>query len=417
MSLVRLVYYSAIFGGWAAFLGWLVAECILVRGSNDFGITTVVLVGLIVGATIGAGLNMVAGMANARLKKPNHAGPRGNHRGRHRRHALGILAGQFVYEHGLPRALGFMLLGLGVGIVEGVYERSPNKIRNGAIGGIVGGLVGGFLFDPISSVLMSSSGIASRAAAFVILGLCVGAMIGIVQVILKEASLRVLDGYGVGREIVLGDAVTVVGRGDHLRLPFLGKSNADLDIEHFRIVRQRSGAFVIEDNRSKLGVSVRSEGANSYDSVKQPRELRDGDVIRFGVNLVRFSQRKKKAHPAGAPAASGIGGISGRPAAAPSTATAGKNQAGVAGCFGRELGAAAVAGSNSGPRSLGASDVAAAPCNAGTANCRGAQDFSACRGSQAAVLGAAASPAATEKEEPVSNRSQIKESQECELSI
>jgi hypothetical protein len=301
MSLVRLVYYSAIVGGWAAFLGWLLAECVFVRGNGDFGTTTVVLVGLIVGAAIGAGLNIVAGMANAQLKNLVMRAPAGMIGGGIGG-AVGILVGQLIYVFGLPRALGFMFLGLGVGVVEGVYERSPNKIRNGAIGGIVGGLAGGFLFDPISAALMSSSGIASRAAAFVILGLCIGAMIGIVQVILKEASLRVLDGYGVGREIVLGDAVTVIGRGDHLRLPFLGRPNADLDVEHFRILRQGNGNFVIEDNHSKLGVSVRSEGANNYDSVRQPRELRDGDVIRFGVNLVRFSQRKKKGHDAGTPA-------------------------------------------------------------------------------------------------------------------
>ena len=300
--MVRLVYYSAIVGGWAAFFGWLLAECLFVRGNNDFGTTTVVLVGLIVGAAIGAGLNIVAGMANAQFKNLVMRAPVGMIGGGIGG-ALGILAGQFIYAHGLPRALGFMFLGLGVGVVEGIYERSPNKIRNGVIGGLVGGLAGGFLFDPISIALASSSGIASRAAAFVILGLCIGAMIGIVQVILKEASLRVLDGYGVGREIVLGDAVTVVGRGDHLRLPFLGRTNADLDVEHFRILRQGNGKFVIEDNNSKLGVSVRSEGVNNYESVRQPRELRDGDVIRFGVNLVRFSQRKKKGPDAGVPVA------------------------------------------------------------------------------------------------------------------
>lgn len=299
MSLIRLIYYSAIGGGWAAFVGWFLAECLFVRGNGNIGTATVVMVGLIVGAAIGAGLNVVAGMANASVKNLIMRAPIGMIGGGIGG-ALGILAGQFIYTHSWPRALGFMLLGLGVGIVEGVYERSPTKIRNGAIGGIVGGLVGGFLFDPISAALNSSSGIASRAVAFVILGLCVGAMIGIVQVILKEASLRVLDGYGVGREIILSDKATVIGRGDHLRLPFMGRSNADLEIEHFRIVRLASGAFAIEDNHSKLGVSVRSEGANNYENVQQPRELKDGDVIRFGANLVRFSQRKKKRHEASA---------------------------------------------------------------------------------------------------------------------
>jgi pSer/pThr/pTyr-binding forkhead associated (FHA) protein len=255
---------------------------------------TLTIVGAVVGAAIGAGLNVVAGMSNLRLKNLIMRVPVGLVGGGIGG-AVGIVAGQMIYTIGLPRALGFMLLGLGVGVVEGVYERSPSKIRNGLMGGLVGGLVGGFLFDPISALLASGSGIASRAAAFVILGICIGAMVGFVQVVLKEASLRVLDGFGVGRELILSDPVTVLGRSDHLRLPFLGPTNADLDPEHLRIVRQPGGVFTIEDNDSKLGVSVRGEGASSYDSVSQPRTLHDGDVIRFGPNLVRFSQRKKKA--------------------------------------------------------------------------------------------------------------------------
>ena len=307
MSLSRLIYYSAIIGGWAAFFGWLLAECLLLRGQGDRGgLVTLTVVGAIVGAAIGAGLNVVAGIANTRLMNLLMRVPVGLIGGGIGG-ALGILAGQMVYSIGLPRALGFMLLGLGVGVVEGLYERSPSKIRNGLIGGLVGGLAGGFLFDPVAKALQSSYGISSRAVAFVILGICIGAMVGLVQVVLKQAWLSVLDGYGVGREIILSDPVTILGRGDHLRLPFLGPANVGLDPEHLRIVRQADGSFTIEDNNSKLGVSVRSPGAATYDSVGQPRPLRDGDVIRFGPNLVRFSQRGRRAQAdaqgaAGAPA-------------------------------------------------------------------------------------------------------------------
>jgi pSer/pThr/pTyr-binding forkhead associated (FHA) protein len=316
MSLTRLVYYSAVVGGWAAFFGWLIAEIFVLGGRGDRGLAALVVVGCLVGAAIGAGLNVVAGMTNARLLNLVMRVPTGLIGGG-LGGAAGIFMGQLIYSVGMPRALGFMFLGIGVGIVEGLYERSPNKIRNGLIGGLIGGLVGGFLFDPISTLLASASGIASRATAFVILGVCIGALVGFVQVIMKEASLRVLDGYGVGREIILSDPVTVLGRGDHLRLPFMGVANADLESEHLKILRQPGGAFTLEDNHSKLGVSVRSPGSDSYEAVRQPRTLRDGDVIRLGSNLVRFSQRKRKAEDP-LPLSQGAGGV-----ATPSPATPG----------------------------------------------------------------------------------------------
>ena len=34
MSLNRLIYYSAVIGGWSAFLGWMVSEYLLSRGEG-----------------------------------------------------------------------------------------------------------------------------------------------------------------------------------------------------------------------------------------------------------------------------------------------------------------------------------------------------------------------------------------------
>src|SRR4051794_40893014 len=67
MSLRRLIYYSAIVGGWSAFLGWMASEYLLGRVGDDGGRLFVALTCALVGAAIGAGLNLVAGMANARL--------------------------------------------------------------------------------------------------------------------------------------------------------------------------------------------------------------------------------------------------------------------------------------------------------------------------------------------------------------
>jgi hypothetical protein len=289
MSLKRLVYYSAVIGGWAAFVGWLISECLILRGQGTRGgLAGLAVVGGIIGAAIGAGLNVVAGWSNTQWKRlwlrvlsGLIVGGAGG--------ALGILVGNLVYTTiGLPRALGFMILGLGVGVVDGLYERSGSKIRNGVIGGLFGGLVGGVLFDPLNALIASGSGISSRATAFVILGICIGALIGLAQVVLKEAWLTVLDGYRPGRQLILSQPMTILGRADHLPLPFIGPMNVDLDAEHLRIIRQSNGAYVVEDNNSKLGVSV------NHQVVQRSRVLANGDVIKLGTNYVRFNERKGK---------------------------------------------------------------------------------------------------------------------------
>jgi hypothetical protein len=288
MSFVRIVYYSALAGGWGAFAGWLLAEILFFRSGIEEGVMQAAAVGAIVGAGIGLGLSVVAGLANgsiteiARRALPGLVG--GGFGG-----ALGSFVGDVIYSllPSLGRAPGWVIVGVGIGMVEGLYDRSASKLRNGLIGGALGGLLGGLLFDLIQKWVVRGSGMSSRAAGFVILGLAIGLLIGLVQVVLKDAWLTVLDGYRPGRQLILSRPVTALGRGDHLPLPFLGPMNAGIESEHLRIVRQPSGTFVLEDNQSKLGTRLNNQ------PVTQPAPLNDGDVIKFGTNFVRFNERRR----------------------------------------------------------------------------------------------------------------------------
>jgi hypothetical protein len=309
MSFLRSVYYNALLGGWAAFLGWLISEILFsdALARNALGTGGTVVMGCLVGAMIGAGISLVAGMANAQWRQllrravPGLAG--GGLGG-----AVGALAGSLLYAIGLPRAFGWLILGLGIGVVDGLYERSKSKIRNGLIGGGIGGLVGGFLFEPIGNMTGSTASMSSLAIGFVILGISIGALVGLVQVALKDAWLTVLDGYRTGRQVILGQAVTVLGRAEHLPLPFLGPMNKDLDLEHLSIMRQPNGSFSIEDNHSKLGTRLNNQPLVG----RMP--LKDGDVIKLGTNFVRFNERKRqKGEAAMAAPAPGVGAIRSAP--------------------------------------------------------------------------------------------------------
>ncbi|HVA45847.1 MAG TPA: FHA domain-containing protein [Pirellulales bacterium] len=286
MSFVRVVYYSALAGGWGAFVGWLVAEILFFQSGEAGGPAQVAAIGALVGAAIGFALSVVAGMANGRLSQialralPGVvAGGFGG--------AVGSFVGDLLYPF-LGRAPGWMIVGIGIGIVEGLYERSASKLRNGLIGGALGGLLGGLLFDPLQRWVAHGSGMSSRAIAFVILGIAIGALIGLVQVVFKDAWLTVLDGYRPGRQVILSRPVNFLGRGDHLPLPFLGPMNAGLESEHVRIARQPNGTFVVEDNHSQLGTRLNNQPLTGA------TPLKDGDVIKFGTNFVRFNERHRK---------------------------------------------------------------------------------------------------------------------------
>jgi FHA domain len=288
MSLNRLIYYSTFLAGWAALFGWLLSELLRWQFRLESVAAIVILTAGLIGAAIGLGLNVVAGLGNSQWRTLlRRAGPGllGGGLGG----IVGGLIGNMLFAFELPRALGWMVMGLGIGVVEGLYDRSARKIRNGLIGGGIGGLIGGMLFDPILQWTVTDSGMTSRATAIVVLGLCIGFSIGLVQVVLRDAWLTVVDGYRTGRQLSLTRPVTMLGRSDNLPLPFVGPSNQNLELEHVRIVRGPDGSYSLEDNKTKLGTRLNNQ------PVEGRVQLADGDIIRLGTNLVRFNQRRRKA--------------------------------------------------------------------------------------------------------------------------
>jgi len=287
MSLSRFAYYCAIFGGWAAFGAWLLAELLVLRGETQFDQAHILVVCSLVGAALGAAMNLVAGRANPLWKRQTPrvgaglgAGLLGG--------ALGALVGQATLAAGLPFALGWAVMGAAIGVADGLFERSARKIRNGLVGGTCGGLTGGLLFAAVAGAY---SNVAGRALAFTILGLSIGGLVGLTHVALKEAWLTVLDGFRPGRELILTQPVTILGRGDHLPLPLLGYAGRDLEVEHARIVRRADGRFVIEDLHSRIGTLVNGR------PIQDTHPLHDGDTIKLGSNLLRFRLRRGLAAP------------------------------------------------------------------------------------------------------------------------
>ncbi len=293
MSLMRLIVWSSLIGGWSAFFGWLFTEVVLHRWIHHWYIA--ILMATLVSVPIGGGICAASGLTNPQILNLI------------KRLALGLVAGFvggllgslfgsciFSVVSFIPaltfvgRILGFALIGIGIGagigLSEGFVDRSYNKLRNGLLGGVVGGFLGGVMFGIIAFL---ASSVTSRATAFVLLGLCIGFFVGLVQVVLKEAWLTVEDGFRPGRQMILGSDVVTMGTSEKSSIIFIAFGAKGVEPTHLKITKQPDGRFMLEDNQSRGGTLLNGE------KIAQPTMLKDGDAIQFGVNVVRFNERVK----------------------------------------------------------------------------------------------------------------------------
>src|SRR5262249_12587232 len=140
--------------------------------------------GLVLGAAGGA-LGMLVGEQVNELIATKIGGDRGG--------AGYVIGGMFA------RGLGWMLLGLAVGVSEGIAARSLGKFSYGAIGGTLGGFVGGALFflvyAPAQREAATESTPLASALGLVILGACIGSLSALVRAVFQPASVKVLRGW------------------------------------------------------------------------------------------------------------------------------------------------------------------------------------------------------------------------------
>jgi hypothetical protein len=284
MSFRRLIFYGAIVGGWAAFVGWLISEVFLLRRTTRVDLLPLMVTAGLVGGVIAGGLGILAGAANGQWKQNLYRlwlGLGGGFIGG----ALGGGIGGFIYSHYpivIFRVFGWTLMGLAIGSVEGIYDLNFRKFRNGLIGGGIGGFLGGLLFDPISALI--GGNMSSRATAFVILGMFIGLFIGLAQIILMEAWLTVVAGFRTGRQIILTASETILGTSEKAQLPFIAYGAKGVEPIHLRILRRPEGGFLLQDNNSRTGTQLNGK------RIETPVLLRNGDMIQLGPNAVRYSE-------------------------------------------------------------------------------------------------------------------------------
>jgi hypothetical protein len=307
MSFRWFIYYCALFGGWAALFGWLLGRGL--APSESWPILQASVKGLFLGLTVALALGLVDALWMLSLRRVDQIAFRAG-----AAVLIGCLGGWFGGLIGqaffgwtkwaLFLVLGWTLTGALIGLSVGVFEalaarlhhdeggRAGRKLVNGLIGGSVGGLLGGLLSlslrglwkelfaDRPQGLLWSPS-----AIGFVVLGACIGLMIALAQVVLREGWLRVEAGFRAGRELLLSKGETVIGRAESCDIGLFG--DAGVEPRHARILRQQ-GRYLLLDDGSKGGTYLNEA------RITQPSPLRSGDLIRVGRSVLRFGERARR---------------------------------------------------------------------------------------------------------------------------
>lgn len=308
MSFRFFIYYCALCGGWAALLGWVLGR-MLSPGNSENPWGQAGIRGLGLGLMVALGLSLVDSLWNLSVRNVGQIALRvgvavlvGALGG-----LLGGIMGQFL-SGGLPTVLlvvGWTLTGLLVGasigaweVLQGLIQKknvagATRKLVKCLIGGTLGGVLGGFLTLVLR--LMSRSLFPGKeegwlwtptALGFVALGMCIGLLVGLAQVILKEAWIKVEAGFRPGREMILAKEKTVIGRAEGTDIALFG--DAGVEKQHAQIILN-DGRYYLEEPAATPGGTFVNE-----QKVAQRTPLKSGDLIRMGRSVLRFMEKQKR---------------------------------------------------------------------------------------------------------------------------
>lgn len=188
-----------------------------------------------------------------------------------------------LIAYSLVRAIGWSIMGVGIGFSIGLIKPEKKRILYCSIGGLGGGFVGGLLFDSIYEAFSSEgdTGSLSRAIGIMILASLIGLGIGVLEQFAKQAWLKVVRGEFEGKEYLVFSGLTSIGNtGQNSIALFKDKLVAP---NHCDIVQEGS-KYILVDKGSNMGTIVNGMRINRH-------VLRQGDTISIGNSVLVFNTK------------------------------------------------------------------------------------------------------------------------------
>jgi Inner membrane component of T3SS, cytoplasmic domain len=310
MSFRLFVYYCAVGGAWSGFVGWFLGTLLSPEGGETYFKNTLhtTVVGMFLGFAVAFGLSFLDAAFNLSLRQFGKVFVRVL-----AAVLVGIFGGMFgsfiggsLYywkDWSVFFIISWTILGFLIGTSICFFEIFVSLITQQNFGGaikklikcVVGGTVGGLLGGAIALGLKVIAGLLTRkdveslwlptALGFVAIGACIGLLVGLAQIILKEAWIRVEAGFRPGREMLLNKEKTSIGRGEGCDIALFGDSGVEKT--HANIVLD-NGRYYLEDLQTPGGSYINELKVNG----RAP--LKAGDLIRVGKSVLRFNERAKR---------------------------------------------------------------------------------------------------------------------------
>jgi len=147
--------------------------------------------------------------------------------------------------------------------------------------------VGGVPFTLLTMSEDVQKAIPHGALAFslVLLGLCIGLLIGLAQIILKQAWVRVEEGFRPGRELLLTKESIVLGRAEGCDLILLADNSI---AKQHATIRLKNNRYLLEHTAEEGETLLNDE------PVHKPTPLKAGDLIRVCRSVIKFGEKEKR---------------------------------------------------------------------------------------------------------------------------
>jgi Inner membrane component of T3SS, cytoplasmic domain len=314
MSFRLFVYYAALIGAWTAMLGWLLGRWLSDRWVDPtydvraLQVMQAAVRGLSLGTCVAFGLGLLDALWNlgwrnilqvlGRLAVAIVLGGLGGMAGGGLAMFLLLWSGQFAFV-----VVGWTIAGLALGasisaleFIRGRFDpastHATGKFIKCAIGGMLGGLVGSGIYVGVQTAWLqvtTEENLAlfwsPTALGYVALGLFIGLLVALVQVVLKDAWIRVERGFRPGREMLLSKNKYVIGRAESSDIAMFGDPAVELT---HAVLIHHGAEYAVEDAGSSTGTFVNDT------RISQRTVLHSGDLIRVGQNVMRFSESGPK---------------------------------------------------------------------------------------------------------------------------
>jgi CDP-diglyceride synthetase len=311
MGLVSRLYFNAVFGALGGLLGWMLFGIFGDPNSERY-LLRCLLGGTVIGGLIGyfvvsaealrdRSLLRFARLASYGVVLGSVGGALGMLGGEGINYLLTYLIGAsqdtgfryllFLLAVMFARGLGWMVLGVAVGMSEGIAARSLGKFSYGIMGGALGGFLGGALYGLAIELTKENreQALFWGALGLMILGACIGSLSALVQSVFQPASLKVLRGWQEGREYPLDKPSTLLGRHEHADIALF--RDMRVEKEHAFIRREGEKYFLVNNQAPPDYTRVNDR------PVSHRAELHDGDRIQLGNVLLRFQMRAAGVSP------------------------------------------------------------------------------------------------------------------------